>query len=338
MSNDEATSERIPDTRHSGRRLGERIAHLLLSRRSREVSERSKRLWLAVAAALFAGAFALGLTTLPEIHRPVRWHLFVLSGVFGAPALVALGAAEYDASARMLGHRPVSVREGLRISILSTAANLLPIPGSAIVRTAALYRLGSSLGGAVLSTVTVGMSWVATGALLIGLSLLAESTNVFGVVLLVAGALGLIGIYVVIRRVRGPAGVNSLFARIVVIESLFVVVGAVRFFLVVAGLGFSPSPSQAAALTLSGMVASMTGIFPAGLGIREVAAGAISPLINLAASVGIVAASIIRVANLAVLAPISLLFLYRRGSWMTERIKAGREIGDPLAGSEAREP
>jgi hypothetical protein len=338
MSNDEATPELIAGTQPVGQRLDERIAHLLLRRRAREVSESRKRLWLAVAAALFIGAFALGLTTLPEIHRPVRWLLFVLSGLFGAPALVALGAAEYDASARMLGHDPVPVRESLRVSILSTAANLLPIPGSAIVRTAALYRLGSPIGGAVLSTLTVGLSWVATGALIIGVSLLADSPDVFGFVLLVGGVLSLSGIYVVMRRIRGPTGVNSLFARIVVIESLFVVVGAVRFLLVVAGLGFSPSLSQAAALTLSGMVASMTGIFPAGLGIRELAAGAISPLINLPASVGIVAASIIRIANLAVLAPISMLFLYGRDRRIPNQIKAGSEVGGPLAGSEAREP
>lgn len=302
------------------------------------MSERRKRLWLGVATVLFSGAFVLGFATLPDIRQPVRWHFFVLSGLLGAPALVALGAAEYDASARLLGHGQVPAREALRLSILSTAANLLPIPGSVIVRTAALYRLGSPLGGAVLSTLTVGLSWVATGALIIGGALLADSPDALGVVLLVGGAISMIGIYVLMRRIRGPAGVNSLFVRIVAIESLYVVVGAVRFLLVVAGLGLSPSLSQAAALTLSGMVASMTGIFPGGLGIRELAAGAISPLINLPASVGIVAASIIRIANLAVLVPIALVFLHGRDNQMMKPIEAGSEIGGPLAGSETREP
>ncbi len=263
--------------------------------------------WATVA--LFVVVFVVGVANLPAIERPIRWPLFALSGLLGEPLLLLLLAAEYDASARLVGRSDVSLREALRVSVLSTAANLLPIPGSPIVRTAALRRLGTSVQRAVLSTVTIGISWIGTGTLLIG-TLVIGSSGPFGVVLCAIGGLLLGGTYVLVARMAS-AGVNTLFVRIFLIEAAFVTVASARFFLVLEGLRESPSLTQSAALTLSGMVASMTGIFPGGLGIRELAAGAIAPLVDLRPSVGVVGASIIRLADVLVMAPFAFALLRR---------------------------
>jgi hypothetical protein len=265
--------------------------------------------WLTVG--LFVAVFLLGLANLPPIQRPVRWPLFALSGLLGAPSILLLVAAEYDASARLVGRFDVSPSEALRVSVLSTAANLLPLPGSVIVRTGALRRLGTPLNRAIMSTATLGLSWVGTGTFLIGTLVLATSGKTFGIALCVVGTLLLGGTYLILARMVPSTGVPALFMRILVIEAAFVLVGCVRFFLVMEGLRESPSVTQAVALTMSGMVASMVGIFPGGLGIRELAAGAIGVLVDLPASVGVVAASIVRLADLLVMAPLAFLSLRR---------------------------
>lgn len=233
----------------------------------------------------------------------------MISGLVGAPLRLLLLAAEYDASARMMGRSDVPFRQAIRISIFATAANLLPIPGSAIVRTAALHRLGAPVRGALLSTGTVALIWIATGVLLIGVALVVSSVSVLGVALCAGGAAALAGSFFVLRSVTVSADPNSLFIRIVVLEAAFIGLAAIRFLLILAGLGYSASVGQAAALTLSGMVATMTGIFPGGLGIREVAAGAVSALIDLPPSVGVIAAAVMRLADLAVMAPITFAVL-----------------------------
>ena len=282
-----------------------------IGNRNRAMGPRGRRILLYAASAAFVAAFAFGLASLPRIGKPIRWPMFVLSGVVGAPSILALLAAEYEASARLVGHFRVPLRDALRVSILSTAANLLPVPGSPIVRTAALQRLGTPLRGAVASTAIIGMAWVATGALLIGVLFLIGSEEVLGFALGGGGALGLVATYIFVRRNRPSRGANALFVRIFVIEAAFVAVGSLRFYLVLRGLGESPSIRQAAALTISGMIASVTGVFPGGLGIRELAAGAIGPLVGLPLSVGVVAASIVRLADLAVMAPVTFVFLRR---------------------------
>jgi hypothetical protein len=282
----------------------------LVGLRRRVSSPRLRQFSMWFAITVFVAAFSIGVATLPRIARPIHWYFFVLSGVLGAPLLLLLAAAEYDASARLVG-RSVSRAEALRISVLSTAANLLPLPGSAIVRTTALRRLGTSVQRAALSTATLALSWVGTGTILIGGIAVLASATAFGITLCVVGVVSLAATYLILVRMSPRDGVHALFARIFLIEAAFVAVGSARFFLVLEGLRQSPSMTQAAALTLSGMVASMTGFFPSGLGIRELAAGAIGPLVDLPPAVGVVAASIVRLADLVVMAPLAA-FLLRR--------------------------
>ena len=285
----------------------------LLERRKLRTNARRGQLWLAIAAMLFVVAFAVGLVNLPPINRPIRWELLAVAGLVGSPLRLLLLAAEYDASARMTGHSDVSFRESLRISVLSTAANLLPLPGSAMVRADALRRKGTPLRGAMVSIVIIAILWVATGALLIGISVVVASGSSFGLALCLGGVVALAGTYLVMRRTATSSNINRLYIRILVIESAFIVLGSVRYFLVLRGMGHSPSLSQAAALMLSGMVATMTGIFPGGLGIREVMAGVISGLVNLSPAVGVVAASIMRLSDLAVMAPATFVLLHQGG-------------------------
>ena len=96
----------------------------------RPTSPGRRRLVLGFALLLFAVATIAAVRNLPPLPKgsgdPV---LFAAIASLAAVAIVVNGA-EYALSARALGGR-VTFRDATRVSVLSTAANLLPIPGAA---------------------------------------------------------------------------------------------------------------------------------------------------------------------------------------------------------------
>jgi uncharacterized membrane protein YbhN (UPF0104 family) len=107
----------------------------------------------------------------------------------------------------------------------------------------------------------------------------------------------------VTRRQTGADG--AAIGVVLVIESAAVAVGALRYGLILAALGHEVSAAQAVALTVGGVLAAASGLFPGGLGMREVLVAGIAPLVGVSAAVGVVATAVDRLAGLAVLAVIS---------------------------------
>jgi uncharacterized membrane protein YbhN (UPF0104 family) len=67
--------------------------------------------------------------------------------------------------------------------------------------------------------------------------------------------------------------------------------------------------AQALALSLAGSLGSAVGFLPAGLGVREVLAAGIGPLVGLPAAVSLVATAVDRVLGLVVLAAIAAVLV-----------------------------
>jgi hypothetical protein len=88
---------------------------------------------------------------------------------------------------------------------------------------------------------------------------------------------------------------------------------------VLLALDLDVSVGQAVALTLSGVIAAATGIFPAGLGIREAVAAGIASAVSLPAAVGFVATAADRIAGLLVLAVASAVVLVLKPSTTQDR-------------------
>ena len=108
-------------------------------------SPKARRIAYGVAALLFVVTGAVGLANLPDERgadpAPV---LFVVVLLLLAPLTSACNAAEYLVTARFVGVRVQPVA-ALEVAVLSTAANLAPLPGAALVRGAALRRAGIPL-------------------------------------------------------------------------------------------------------------------------------------------------------------------------------------------------
>ena len=293
-------------------RLG-RVLRRLPGRRGRSAG--ADRAVLVLAALLFGAAFAFGLRAVPAgAPELTAWPLVVLAVVVVPLATVANGL-EYAVAARIGGHR-IPLGEALEISVLSSAANLLPLPGAALVRVRAMRRRGSSYRQALAVTVLVGGAWLATSLVLAGVLLSARRGGTDGVAaaaVLGAGLLGLGATAVGVGRLAPEGQARPLVAGLVGAEVLAVVVAAARYLLVLAALGLDVAVEQAVALTVAGVVASALGFVPGGLGLREALAGVIGGLVGLPVATGVLAAAVDRLVGLPVLAVLAAGVSIRAG-------------------------
>ena len=108
----------------------------------------NSRRWLAAfGAALFVVTLVFAVASLPDRPESTRWGLLAWVLVVLAPASMFLSALEYRLTGAVAGRR-VGSREALRVSVMSSLANLLPLPGSYIVRAGHLSAQGVSAGPA----------------------------------------------------------------------------------------------------------------------------------------------------------------------------------------------
>ncbi|MGH2555139.1 MAG: glycosyltransferase [Actinomycetota bacterium] len=297
------------------RRRGGRVVALFVGWASKRERARARleRLLLPVAVAIFVAATVIAVRNLPPLRGPVRWPLLLVAALIGIPATLVLNAKEYQVSARMVGHR-VPLSASMVVGLIAAAANQLPIPGSVLVRVRALGRLGTTYSRAAFSTALMGLLWIAATGLVAGAFQVPTGRWELGVALLGAGGLVLgLSILLFRSRVGGPRRVGVLIEGLAV-EGGLVLVAGFRYYLVLRGLGFEASPSQAMVLTLAIVIAAMAGFLPGGLGLREVLAAGFSPVAGLPASVGLLATAIDRVMGLVVLGLASLIVLARSRS------------------------
>jgi hypothetical protein len=261
-------------------------------------STRARRTTYLLAVVLFAVTAAAGFASLPEPTDDARPLLFVVVALVVAPGASVCNALEYALTARYAGSR-VRAGDAMGVAVLSTAANLLPLPGAAMVRAAALRRLGTSYAKAAGVTIAASGAWLATTALLAGAVLVSGGRVAPGAALGVVGAAGV----VVAHRVAGAhhlAGGVRLTACLVAVEAANVTIGAVRLWLCITGLGLAVDAVQATVLTLASVLASAAGVFPSGLGLREAIASGLGPLVGLPAAVGAAGSALDRLLGLPV--------------------------------------
>jgi hypothetical protein len=303
-------SDPRPSSLREMARRAVRLGRRLTTRR--QTSPTQQRVVLGVSTVVFLGATVLAWRSLPDIDGRVHWWAFVLVAVLGVPASIWNRGAEFGAIARLTGEH-IGIAERVRVAVVGTAANMLPIPGSVVVRGEVLRRRGVALRSIGWATAIAAAVWAGSTALVAGCLLAAMSEHVLlGVVLAVGGAAVCAGsTYSVVSRpsVHDPW---RAMAHLVVVEVVSIVLGGLRLWGVLAGLGYSAGIDQAVALTVAGLVSTAVGFAPAGLGVRELAAAAISPLVGLPTSLGLLAAAINRLVELVVLAPASVALVARR--------------------------
>ncbi|HYF45369.1 MAG TPA: hypothetical protein VD926_04100 [Acidimicrobiales bacterium] len=177
-----------------------RRAAALLDRASATTeTPRGRRLSLLASAVVFVVAMVLSARGLPEGDRDLAWWAILVTGLVGIPSLILLSGVEYTAAAAVLGHR-VRLRDSLAIALYARAANLLPIPGAALVRMQALKRAGSSYKRAASATMATALFWLA-GALLVGGAVLVPHRWLIAAGFLAGGVLTTVLAHVAVRSI-----------------------------------------------------------------------------------------------------------------------------------------
>ena len=293
---------------------------------------------MVVSAVVFVVAMVLGIRGLPSGPRELQWWAILLTSVVGVPVLIMLNALEYKASGAVLGHR-IGLRVAMPIAIYARAANLLPLPGSALVRMQGLKREGSSYGRAASATLATALFWLG-GSLLVGAVVLTPLRPwlalLFGAGGVLAGLVGHAAVRSLVARREDPPPGEALRRSAVLlgVEILMVAVRGVRFWLVMVGFDLGGSFAGAMLLPLAGVLSSAIGFFPSGFGIREVISGALSRLVGDPASSGLLASGLDRLVSLPVMAVMALIVgLMGRRDFPGEREPAVARAG-PGSGSE----
>lgn len=157
------------------------------------------------------------------------------------------------------------------------------MPGGIFVRVHALRARGGSLKQAGLSSLGLGGIWLGlsmTAATVSAVQILGRPLAIGSLVIAVAAVIGGVTI---LRRLNGSS--PKLIAVALGIEILAVIVAAGRFVLSSAVTGFGLDVRQALVLGVAPVLASLVGILPAGLGLRELIGAGLGPLVGLTASV-----------------------------------------------------
>lgn len=278
--------------------------------RSAAATPRGKAISWAAVALLFVGGVVAAFRALPPTTRLAHPQLLAIAGLVGVPATLLVNGARSRVAAELLGSRP-TIGACVRISIVSSAANLLPIPGAFLVRVQWLKEIGAGYGAATLTSAMLAGAWIGVSSALAGILQLGDGTVWLGALLLGSGSLALMASWFVLRAQTSRRGAASASLKLLIIESLAAATAAGRLYLAIVAMGVAITPAQALALTLGAVVASAAGVFPGGLGLREAVCAGLGPLVGLPASVSFIGAAIDRVVGLVVMLPITLYFLAR---------------------------
>ena len=280
----------------------------------------SRQWLLVVALVLFVVISVVSFLGLPDGVQ-FRWWALPLLVLVTTPLTVLANSAEFRVMGAINGH-VIGWLSAARLTVIAGAANLLPLPGGIVIRTQALRKAGSSYRHALAANAAAGLAWIGMGALAIAaLFVRAAHTRLAAVLLAVVGVGCLVGVRAILHRIDRSTAARYLM-QLMVVEAATVIVSGARIFLAFRLIGLSASAAQSVALTASQIIAAAVGIFPAGLGLRELLAGGIGSAVNLPLSASVAATASDRIAGqlgLAVLAGLLLLSIRHGGSTIGRR-------------------
>lgn len=266
----------------------------LLERRTQPLPAPLRRAVLAVAVVGLAVAMVWAWNRSGLTLDDLRWRPVLGLVLLAAPLSLLLKAGEFMVAARLVDQRP-GTRASLEISVVSAAANLLPLPGSLLVTVQALAADGAGYARAVGAGAVPAIAWLGVTGVIGGTAIIVTGSGALGALVLAAGVAALGGAATMFRSVAPPEGRVTLAAAILAIEAAWLAVSGLRFTLAAAALGVELDPSQALALSVAGAATVAIGFVPGGLGVREALIAALAPVIGLDVETGILLGAVDRV-------------------------------------------
>lgn len=199
--------------------------------------------------------------------------MLAVNALILTPISSLIASLSFQITAKACG-KIVSTRSGLIIVSSANVAELLPLPGGAFVRGAALVQVGAGVKDA---TRLVLLTAILTMGLVVSVSAAALSllTGLGWLWLFAATTAGTLGvIFVLLRRVRA-----SIVAAMVAVRLTELLVTSARLIVAFATFNASIGWIEAALYAVAPTLGAAAGIVPAGLGVNEAIAAGLATLI-----------------------------------------------------------
>lgn len=261
---------------------------------------------VGLAVLAFGGAWAvasLDLTWSDISPFHLALNLLVLT-----PALLGVAALSLKITAAAIG-RDVSSALAVQVVAAANVAELLPLPGGALVRGAALVKVGARVGEAARLILLTALLMLGMTLALSGLALGALTDAIW--YWLAAAALA--AVFVVLVLLSRHAARRHLMAMIA-IRLATLALTVLRLVVASATLGSDFGWIEAALYSAAPTVGAAVGIVPAGLGVNEAIAAGLASLVAGSSATAFLAVALNRALGLAVGAALVLGGSFWRGS------------------------
>ncbi|MFT7597655.1 MAG: hypothetical protein ACI8TP_000575 [Acidimicrobiales bacterium] len=250
---------------------------------------------LVLGIGLLIGSLLWSIPRSIDSISDVSLPILAVAALIGVPVMIALHSLEFVLLGKILdvsiGHQ-----KAFSYSLVATISNSLPIPGASLVRIHVLTRSGVTIGQATRVQLLSAGVWAALSFSLLG-AIALTLQPLIGVVSLALGAGAFVASMVVMRSVGGRH-----LAELVVIKMLIAVADSTRYFFVLAAIGVKATWLSSFTLSTAGLLTSIVGIFPAGIGLREGLAAVLATAVRADAADLVAASAADRLAVTVVLA------------------------------------
>ncbi|NCP18298.1 MAG: hypothetical protein GW855_03960 [Erythrobacter sp.] len=256
----------------------------------RDALSRRRRSMLTLATILFVGGLAWAFRSAGIAIADLAWRWLLAAGALGMVGVI-LNGVELSWCARALGKR-VPAGEAIQLSSMGILSNLLPIPGSVLVRGGALVARGAGMAESGRVLLFVGLLRLAVAGAITGIALLPLT---LGIPVIAGSLVATMVLFALIARIGGVANALMLLAlRMGMLATV-----AVQLLLCFRALGVDAVLRDSALQAIAPVVGSAVGIVPGGLGVSEAIGAALAVLISASPALAFAALALNRMAGYA---------------------------------------
>jgi len=265
-----------------------------------------KALMRALGILVLVGGVTWSVNSLDLKPEALTLRPFLLNLLIAAPLNLLVAAYTLQLSAQVLD-RDLPNRGAVGAVARANVAELLPLPGGALVRGAALMSVGAGLAeSARIVTITAILTLCMTVAF--SAMALVMLGRPLGWIVVGAGLIGAVGVLTVIGRQAGVVLTAKLFA----IRLVTIAVGLTTLFLSFQALGAQISLTEVALFVVSTTLGSSVSIVPAGLGVNEAIAAGLAAMVTAPPAAAFLAVALNRAIGLLAGAAIAAGFSFWR--------------------------
>ena len=246
-----------------------------------------------VGAAILVAGVAWSVQRLELDPANIEPRFLALVALTLIPAGMVVAAINLQLMGRVVGTQ-IGFRTALTATVYGRIAEVLPLPGAAMVRGATLMHSGAKMG----ETVTI-MVWSSLLSLAM-VGLVASAPLIMAMPMMgwgLAAASALVSLVSCIW-LRSHSSVG-LVCTMLAIRVVNIALSVLRFWACFAAIGFALPLVTSALFVIAGSVTTYIGIVPGGLGISESLSAGLALLIKVEASAAFLAAAVNRLLGLS---------------------------------------